>query len=469
MATLGALLLVTLLGAYSPVAGASPQYKIYSAGVAPGQVYAGVQTPVSVTLMNSTSSNQSFGSAEVTIGNLPQSAFGTTPLTASSGWSAAFVSDNPAVILLTSPASAAILPGGAVTVGFDLTVPYGTASSLTVATVVKQSNDFSGTGNNFKLAGGDPTITVTVPNINLQFGPLPSAIQQSVPKSSSFYDMCPTVTVTTADTGQPVSGVPVTLLFDAASGPYYAGLPAPSGGVTLATEGGVATFGTLSASGACQTATGVEATVLGTGYTLSASAPGASEVTSSPFAVVQYDQLCTASVCNAQVTGSSKTSANIDGFGGSAGGYQFVASFGQAPLECDSQVTTSAGDPVLVQMTAVNGAPQPYAEVTMTFPKQVVNSLANNGTPLMPVCAGAQVPFPGSVAISSETGTDESPDFDDAYPYQGLLQDCPSGLVPGSSTASGLMCVISRHKNPGASETVEIYVDSSFTSDPSYW
>lgn len=202
----------------------------------------------------------------------------------------------------------------------------------------------------------------------------------------------------------------ITLLFDAAAGPYYAGLPAPSGGVTLSTEGGVATFGTLS-SGTCQSATGVEATVLGSGYTLTATAPGASQpgAISTAFAVVQYDQLCTNS-CTAQVT-----------------------------------------------------------QVTMTFPKQVVDSLANNGTPLVPVCAGAQVPFPGSSAVSGETGTDEYPDVDDTYPYQGLLANCPSGLVPGAPGTSVDFCVASRQKNPGASETVQIYVGSAFTSDPSFW
>lgn len=466
MATLGAGLLVTLLGVYSPVAGATPQYKLYSASASPTTVYAGVTTPVSVTLANSSNSNQSFGSAELTIGSLPESA--VTSVSVPTGWSPSFTSANPAVILLTSSASAAIQPGASLSIQFQLVVPYGTASSFTIGTVVKQSNDFSGAGNNFKNTGSDPTITVVVPAVNLGFGPVPSPIQQSVPSTGLFYDMCPAVAVTSAETGQPVQGVPVTLADTPGPGLYFAGKQMPTSGVTVTSDSrGAATFG-QAPSGVCQPGTGVEATVPGSGYTLTADAPGAAQAaTSTSFSVVQYDQQCTGT-CLAQVTGSTKTSASIDGVG--TGTYQFVASFGQGSLECDSLVTTSAGDPVMVEMTpfGVNSS-QPYALVTMTFPKQVVNSLANNGTPLMPVCAGAQVDFQGGTAVSGETGTDEYPDLDDTYPYQGLLADCPSGLVPGGSGTSIDFCVLSRQKNPGASETVQIYVGSTFTSDPSVW
>src|SRR5579863_1708486 len=64
------------LSASGAVAGATPTYKIYTATATPlppSSLYVGVSSPVSVTLSNSPSSNQPFGSAELTIPGVPQS------------------------------------------------------------------------------------------------------------------------------------------------------------------------------------------------------------------------------------------------------------------------------------------------------------------------------------------------------------------------------------------------------------
>src|SRR5205823_1524358 len=53
-----------------------------------------------------------------------------------------------------------LTPGQYVTVTFNATAPC-TAGSRTWTTRVKQSNDFSGTGNDFTRSVSDPTVTVT--------------------------------------------------------------------------------------------------------------------------------------------------------------------------------------------------------------------------------------------------------------------------------------------------------------------
>jgi hypothetical protein len=439
--TVASALVVALTSVSAPGAGATPQYKFYSASAAPSSIVAGSPTAVTVTLANRATSNQPFGSAELTIGSLPAGAvsIGTNTL----GWAASLAGSNPAIVLLESGAHPAVAPGKTLSLTLTLTPP--TTASILIATVVKQSNDFSGSGNNFNLQGQDPTITVTPAAVTLAFQQQPpSLIQQSVPAKSNFTYMCPSVSVVTSG-GQPVSGVPVTINYSPGSadpGLYFGTNQVTASGVT-ATSGsnGLATFGDTACS------TGLAATNLGSGYTLTASSPAATgPVTSSPFSVVQFTCPPT---CQITVTSpSTGTKGSITSTPPSSGRYQLLGSFGQGALSCDSSVTTTAGDPLVAQTSAAASG-----IVTMTFPKAVVNSISNNGTPLMPVCAGAGQSFPGSSLTTSTT-----------FPYQGLLQNCPANYL----TAGGFqLCVLSRVRNPGASETIQIY--ASDLSDPSFW
>ncbi|MDA8045399.1 MAG: hypothetical protein M0Z30_09205 [Actinomycetota bacterium] len=452
------------LGVGQEIVGATPQYKNYSAALSPNSptsVYTLISTELGVTLTNELSSNQAFGSAELTIGTLTASEV-TDPVASLTGWSAqVLLGSNPAVILVTSGTGAQVPPGGTVSVSFVITPPSNTPSPMTIGTVVKQSNDFSGQGNNFKNTGSDPTISVDQLNVDLTFQSLPNAIVQSAPKSGTFYDMCPAVKVTDASNGLPVAGVPVTLNGNADPGLYFAGQPMPTAGVTVSSDAnGVATFGTVS-SGNCQVATGVEGTVLGSGYTLSATSEGASQpATSTAFSVVQYDQQCT-STCTVQLSSPTKTTATIDASSGNTGSYQFEASFGQGGLLCDSQVSSGTADPIFAQTSPVGSGATASGLVTMTFPKAVVNSLVNNGTPLMQVCAGVTKAY----SWTNQTAYSQAnyPAGYQYFPYQGLVPDCPSDYT----TVVPEICVLSRYKSAGASETIEIYV--SDLSDPSFW
>lgn len=452
-----ATVLLTLVGLSSPRALAAPQTKYYDISATPTSVYLGVQTNVTVALENDPSSTQSFGSAELDFGTLAATAVDTANLTNSAGWTDTVVSTDPLVVLLTSGSATAIAPNSLLTINFPLTAP--TAASVTIDSVVKQSNNFSGNGNDFAPLDGNPAATVGVIPATLQFVQQPSTVQAGTPASPVY--MCPAVSVSVTAQGNPVPGAPVVLNYAGTNDPglYYDGNSVTSLGVTVTTaSNGVATFGDCSNSAP---PSGLGATNIGSGYTLSASSPDAAgAITSDPFSVVQSAQVCTATTsytCGfSNLSGSSGTTATGQATGTSS--FDLLGSFGLGTLGCDSQVTTGTADPFVVA-TSNDSA---YVVLSLTFPKKVVNSLANNGTPLMPVCAGAKTAFPGSNSASSPL-----PSPPNAFPYEGLLPDCTSTTL--STLGATGFCVLSRAKNAGASETIQIYVGDNYAVDPMVW
>jgi hypothetical protein len=448
--------LITLGPIVAPAAGAATSTKYYSASASPSPIYVATPTVVTVTLTNSASSQQSFGSAELTIGTLPESAvtIGQTP----AGWQAAFVgTGTPAVVKLTNPSGSPVAPGGSISLALTLT-PL-TAAPITIGTEVKQANDFSGSGNAFVLEGADPTITVMP--LHLQFSQQPpSYLQQSDPKTGSYSYMCPPVQVELLNSsGGLVTATGVSVTISSGSGDpglYFGTSPITS--VTQATSGGYATFGTIDSSGACSS--GLSATSVGSGFSLIASSPAAtSTVSSSLFSVVQSLQICTSS-CTANVQSASTGAAGVVDASNSGGSsFSLLSSFGLGEtLSCSDLVAPTPADP-LVATSGATAAVSGY--ITLTFPKAIVNSLVNNGTPLMPVCVGAEAAFPVSV---STTGSSQ-------YPYQGLLYACGSSAYAAAlsnSSYSLQICVESYAKIHGGAEQVVVYT-SSLGGDPMYW
>ncbi len=444
------------ISAWAPGAGASPSTKNYEASVSPQTIY--IDTPatvVSVALTNDQSSNQSFGSAQVSIGMLSDvTSASSTPqvsyLSNSLGWSETLVQASPAVFQLTSTTGQPVVaPGGSVTIEFSVDAPA--TGSLPVSTEVKQSNDFLGKNNDFQLQGSVPSITVLA--YQLTFAHQPSDVQKSVPSSGNFSYMCPVVTVQVDypdGSSAPVGGIPITITSAGTSDPglYFGTAPVPSSGITVETDSsGVATFGTCTS--------GLAATNLGSGYELQASGASAS-VSSNPFAVVQSLVDCPAGTCTPPTVTStvmSGTTGTLSATNDSSG-FQLLTSFGQdLYLSCDSAVVGSnPADPLqAVSSVAASGT------LTLFFPKAIVNEVPNNGTPLMPICVGAYTAFPGS---SKVTPTSTSP-----YPYQGLLYGCDDPSYLGSPDTLK-MCISSESKS-AANETVVIEV-SSLADDPEF-
>lgn len=450
--------LLTLGSLAAPIAGAATQTKFYDLAVAPqGQAYAGVPSPVVVTLTNDPSSTQGFGSAELTIGNLPQGAIsiGSVSLPA---WSASFASAASPVVKLTSQKGYPVAPGSSVSVLLTITAPA--QGTITVASEVKQSNDFSGSGNDFVLLSqaGNP---FTVAALSLQFTQEPPAVLQQSGPPKSFSYMCPVVTVQLEDSSGAavdVGGVAVTIAPSSSSSPglYYGTSEVTSSGITVKTNSsGQAIFGS------CQS--GLAATNIGQGYSLTATA-GGSSVTSSTFSVVQAYVQCSGS-CYTTVQSSATGTQGTVGAEDSGASFYLSATFGTGlQLACDSQVATVAADPL--QATTSTSAAS--GTVTMTFPKSVVNSIPNNGTPFMPVCVGATAPFAGS--NQTATSSTSSPYAYNLYPYEGLLYACDSTAYASylQDNPNNLqICVSSYAKEHGGAETVVI--STSSLGDPMFW
>lgn len=424
-----------------PLSGASPSTKNYSVAPIPqpAPMLVGVPYPATLTLTNDSSSNQSFGSVQLS--TLPQSSITVGSITPALGWHSTYLAGG--VVQLTSDNGAAIAPGHTLAVGVTITAT--TAGSLTVTTAVKQSNDFSGSNNSFTNTGANPTLVVTALSLSFSQQPPPS-VQQSVPKSASWGYLCPPVSVRV---NPPVANIAITITPVGTPGLYYGTSPVPltgpSPGVTVSTDAsGFAVFGSCSS--------GLAATVLGQNYALTANSPAAAApITSTPFSVVQVATTCTTSCSQGLTSGTTGATGNLTVNGN--GTFALLASFGQGvALSCSSLVASVAADPLVVSTsgTSTNGT------VTLTFPKSVVNSLANNGTPQMPVCVGAKVPFSGTNLVSPGTSN----------LHEGLLYDCDDPLY-GSAGLPRLFCVQSRVKIGGGAETIVIQVNDF--GDPDFW
>ena len=148
---------VALLGSglvLAPPALAGPK-KFYSASITPTTAAGNATVSFTLTITNSTSSQQNLGSANITIpSGLTSPVLGAVTPPPGKTWTAALVGS---VIQLRNPgpnSSNALSAGQSVSVVVTVTTscPGGTLVWLTAA---KQSNDFSGTGNDFLLSGAD--------------------------------------------------------------------------------------------------------------------------------------------------------------------------------------------------------------------------------------------------------------------------------------------------------------------------
>ncbi|HET9070910.1 MAG TPA: hypothetical protein VFN60_03270 [Acidimicrobiales bacterium] len=276
-----------LLGtvATAPVALAAPSTKLYAASASPTTLSLGASGQVDITLANDPTSNQSFGSASLTLGGTAGDSVEVVGVSAedgATGWTATTtLSGGSTVILITSPSNTGgVTPGSSLVVTVTLT-PHA-VTAIPVTTEVKQSNDFNGNNNDFALTTADPTLQVDYQLAFTQQPPSVLTVSTLSPKVAYTYT-CPAVQVEDAS-GQAVdaAGIPITLSFTGANpGLYYGTTAVPSSGVVAYTGStGSATFGT---SGC---ATGLGATQPGTGYALMATGPGAAApATSSSFSV----------------------------------------------------------------------------------------------------------------------------------------------------------------------------------------
>lgn len=306
------------------------------------------------------------------------------------------------LVTSTGPTGSGIAPGNALTVTVRATTPASGSCSAAWTTFVKQSNDFSGSGNDFQPADAAPTTTVgsgslvitrqpttTQWNVAMAPGPIFSVVDPCGFAVSSFTD---DITVTD-DLGLLATGD------------------------TAAAVAGSATFANLTFSD------------YGVTDTLTASASGYTSVTTNTFDIVQSYVPCAA--------GATCKSGTVSDTGGTT----FVGITANAGPDADHIATTvknltvtgdfpgcdASGEPpigAVVDFTVTTRS----KTVTMTLPKAFVLVDPNNGAPFMDICL--QVP------VGHEF-------FDKFHNFTttGLLPDCP--------TKTAVDCIASRNKNAG--------------------
>jgi hypothetical protein len=349
-------------------------------------------------LTNATSSPQAFGSALIVVPT------GFTVGTLGTNVANFHAASTTAGVLVTStgPTGTGITPGSSLTVTARVTTPTAGACRATWTTFVKQSNDFSGTGNDFQPA--DPAPATTTGGGSLAFSRQPVTTQWNV-----AMDLPPTVT---------------------AKDPCGATLSTFSDAVTV-TDGlsELVTGGSATATSGVATLSNLTFADYGLTDTLTASASGFTPVTSDAFDIVQSLVACAAgATCTSgQVSDKDVTTfVSITADKSSTAGQisttvKGLNAKGLFP-SCDA-----SGEPPLGAVTTFNVTDRAKT-VTMTLPKNYVNQIPNNGTPFMDICL--------DVPVGSEF-VDKS----------GKLTT--TGLLPDCTTTRKTVCVVSRGKNAG--------------------
>jgi hypothetical protein len=439
---------------------ASPSTKYYTALVSPNTADLGVvQQAFSLTLTNCSSqtagctkaSQQALGSANIQV----DSAFSNVSASVSApGWYVTQPVVGGLVELRNSGSGTtfALAPGQSITVSIVADTPTSTGA-YNWNTAVKQSNDFSGTGNDFTISGSQPQVLVGFPD-HLVFSAQPSDVQVTTTGGSTYY-LCPApaVQIVAAD-GTPVTvgSATVTLVADTTFGD-----PKLGGTTTVGADAGLATFG----SSTC--GSGVYAQRLGSGYQLAATATwsyGSYRVSlttpqdSSAFDVVQVLKVCQSNGgCNGSASGAH-TNAAV------AASSAATSDLLEVAVGIDSLASTTClpyNQPTGLEVVRVL-VDHRDKTVTVTFDKYLVNIAPNNGTPLFTICFAA--PWGNWVTASGGAPTFNSVTGE----YEGILPNCGvAGLLPDNP------CVSSRSKNAG-NEVVTVSIPyQDGRADPKLW
>jgi hypothetical protein len=442
-------LLVAGILSASSAAQAAPSTKYYTASVSPTAVDASISGQAfTLTLTNcgassaccSRTSHQTLGSANIQV----DPAFGNVSATVvTPGW---FIqSTSNGLIQLRSNNSTYLIPGQSLNIAVTADTPAG-VGAYTWVTEVKQSNNFSGSGNDFTISGSQPQVFVGLPD-HLAFVTQPSTVQASTKSSPSYMSTAPSVQVVEKD-GTPVTvgAAQVALAADTAHGN-----PGLGGCTNVAAVDGLATFGP-----GCLTASNV-----GGGYQLRATATwsyGNYQVSlsttqdSDAFDVVQVLTTCAAGAPCGATTNGTHTSVSV--------------SASSAPTVDQLEIAVGVDSPqACLPFTPPNGLQVTRVlldnrdkTITLTFDKYLVNQVPNNGTPFYTMCFAA--PWGNWLTASGSTPTFNT----DSNEYVGILPDCTAAeLAPQNP------CVQSRSKH-AANEIVTVSVPyQDGRADPKLW
>jgi hypothetical protein len=149
----------------------------------------------------------------------------------------------------------------------------------------------------------------------------------------------------------------------------------------------------------------------------------------------------------------------------SAEAFTFIAGFTLDRLSCDTIPFGPTVRPEPFQVDTQSASPVSKT-LKLTFPKALANLVPNNGTPLHPVCAGGDFPFPGSEK------TEGFPPGTFTHPFEGLLLNCSDPDYAAEKAAADPaaflpMCVQSRARSAG-NLVVTVLIEST-SVDPRIW
>ena len=371
------------------------------------------------TITNSKTSNQAFGSAQILV---PTGFSAGSPQVVNNTPSNFHFALNAAgtgyLLTSTGPTGSGIGPGGSISLSLSVTAPTTGVCNAPWATQVKQSNDFSGTGNDF--VGN--SVTTSVGSNHLAF--------TTQPTDTEFDKTMANVVVTAEDPCNQAVGsfngtVTLTDLFSPTK---------VASGSTATASSGVATFNNI--------------TFVNNdwGYTdsFTATATGFDSATSNTFSVEQLIATCNANkTCGASGLDNSGTLNTVAG-----------VAVGSAPTQ-DTLKVSVAGDPNTQAFTQTCSAAQVSATVTTpifygTVVSLVVNNRQKTVTMMLPKSYVLQQPTPNGtpfwdICLQTDAQHAFTDKFGNAGVTAGFLPDCPS-VLPSPLVQP---CIQARNKNAG--------------------
>jgi len=409
-----------------------------AAGAVPAAVAAGQSGTVTATVRN-LSTSQTLGSANLTVPS------GFQPTAATTAVGTAAISGS-----LVKLRSIAVAPGAAVSVAITLTAPassvIGSCAPKTYTwptPAAKQSNDFNGTGNDFSFTASSSELrTVVNARCLLRFTTQPADAEPGAAITSAAYDpSAAPVGVEIVDAaGQRVRCVGARITLGLTGGQSLATL---SGATSVTTSSGVATF------------PGISVDLPGTGYALTASAPGVTSATSgafriqpSTFAVVVADHggATPATVPTGTQRTLDVTYTNLAG-GRTLGSSDLALPVGLSLVAATSPAGTATVAGNTVQLRALALAPGASVTVTVTVTAPCA-SAAQSLTWPSPV-ARSSADFLGPVAFTLAPGASSL--------ATSVTGSCALAFVAQPSTADPGAAISSAPYDPsGAPVSVEV-------------
>ncbi len=302
----------------------------------------------------------------------------------------------------------------------------------------KQSNDFSGTGNDFQLdpaSAGNLSGTLTG-SCSLAFTSEPANTAVGAAITSAFDSQGGPVTVEVLDgsghlDASSTAAVTIAIGMNPGSGSL-------SGTTTVDASAGVASFSDLSIS------------ATGTGYTLVATSQGITSATSDPFNISGVIQPCSGSSCSASAS-STTTSGTVTTSPTTSGEF-LAAGIGGVSYTC-AGTYQRVSDPFSFDLFNSSGVADPNARFTvmLEISKSAVQTSGRTGASQWQICYASTSPF---TALPGTAGT---------AVIGGVTVN--TGLLPDCSSSQGAPCVQARNKD-NAGDVVVTFLASG---DPVGW